>query len=141
MPELPRWSMEMAWVSDGDESLPSGIDGINLVLNRLRLASFLAGFGEDQDVRDLLTLDVLGVLAGLPLSSTGLTENAPNLAIRPFRLWEYAWLYKVLGLASGTLKVLDLGGPASHLTLLAAIAGCDVISVDINPEFVRAARQ
>lgn len=136
---LPAWALEMAWVSDGDDSLASSIKGINLVLNRMRMATFLAEFADDGDVRDLLTLDVLGTMAGLPISSTGAQESAPSLAMRPFRIWEYVWLYKALGLSAGGLKLLDLGGPASHLSVLAALAGCHVTSVDINPAFVRAA--
>jgi len=50
-------------------------------------------------------------------------------------------LYKVLGLSAGGMNVLDLGGPATHLSVLAAIAGCQVTSVDINPEFVEAANE
>ena len=121
----------MAWVSDDDGALPSETDGINVVLNRIRLAKFLVCFAEDKDVRDLLALDVLGSAVGLPLSSTGLLEDSAVLATRPFRLWEYAWLYKSLRLNQGGRKVLDLGGPASHLSVLAAIAECDVTSVDI----------
>ena len=128
----------MAWVSDDDGALPSETDGINVVLNRIRLARFLVCFAEDKDVRDLLALDVLGSAVGLPLSSTGLLEDSAVLATRPFRLWEYAWLYKSLRLNQGGRKVLDLGGPASHLSVLAAIAECDVTSVDINPVFVQA---
>lgn len=140
-PELPAWAREMAWVSDDDAALPSETDGINVVLNRVRLAAFLCRFAEDKDVRDLLALDVLGAAIGLPLSSTGAPESAPDLALRPFRIWEYAWLYKSLGLSAGGMNVLDLGGPASHLSILAAIAGCRVTSVDINPVFVHAAQE
>jgi 2-polyprenyl-3-methyl-5-hydroxy-6-metoxy-1,4-benzoquinol methylase len=138
---LPAWALEMAWVSEGDEGLAPTIDGINLVLNRMRMATFLAEFIDDTDVRDLLTLDVLGTMAGLPISSTGAQETTPSLAMRPFRIWEYVWLYRSLGLSAGGLKVLDLGGPASHLSLLAAFAGCHVTSVDINPVFVQAAHE
>jgi len=128
-------------VSDGDEHLPSAIDGINLVMNRTRLAAFLTQFAEDRDVRDLLALDVLGVTAGLPLSSTGAAEAIPTLAFRPFRIWEYTWLYKTLGLSKGGAGILDLGGPASHLTILAALAGSSVTSIDVNPTFVDAAQE
>jgi 2-polyprenyl-3-methyl-5-hydroxy-6-metoxy-1,4-benzoquinol methylase len=138
---LPAWALEMAWVSGEDERLPSAIDGGNLALNRMRLATFLARFADDKDVRDLLALDVLGTVAGLPLSSTGLEETIPSLTIRPFRLWEYTWLYKALQLSAGGLNVLDLGGPASHLSILAALAGCRVTSIDINPAFVQAAQE
>jgi SAM-dependent methyltransferase len=131
----------MATVSAEDEVLPSAIDGANLVLNRLRLAAFLAEFAEDRDVGDLLALDVMGAAAGIPLSSTGLAEDTPGLATRPFRIWEYVWLYKSLKLSEGRRRVLDLGGPASHLSVLAALAGCQVTTVDINPVFVHAARE
>jgi SAM-dependent methyltransferase len=138
---FPGWASELAWLSEDDRDLPLSLDGVNLVLNRARLAAFLSEFAEDKDVRDFLALDLLGTTAGLPLSSTGLAEEAPGLASRPFRLWEYVWLYKVLGLSGGGMKVLDLGGPATHLSVLAAIAGCHVTSVDINPEFVEAANE
>ena len=138
---FPAWASELAWLSEDDRDFPVSLDAVNLVLNRARLAAFLSEFAEDKDVRDFLALDLLGTIAGLPLSSTGLAETAPSLASRPFRLWEYVWLYKVLGLSGGGMKVLDLGGPATHLSVLAAIAGCDVISIDINPEFVEAANE
>ena len=140
-PDLPAWALEMAGVSTGDESQPSELHGINLPLNRARLARFLIQFAGDQDVADLLTLDVQGNVAGMPFSSTGLAEPLPSLVLRPFRLWEYAWLYRTLNLSAGGVSVLDLGGPATHLTMLAAIAGCRVTTLDINPEFVAAARE
>lgn len=138
---LPPWALEMAWVSGNDDSLPAGIDQVNLVLTRLRLAGFLAKFAEDKDVRDLLSLDLLGATIEAPFTSTGLVESTATLATRPFRLWEYVWLYKALGLAEGGLHVLDLGGPATHLSLLAALAGCRVTALDINPAFVQAAHE
>jgi SAM-dependent methyltransferase len=131
----------MACVSEGDESLPAGIDRCNLVLNRARLATFLHSFATDKDVRDLLTLDALGRAAGAPFTSTGVVEYSGSLASRPFRIWEYVWLYKSLGLAAGGIDVLDLGGPASHICLLAALAGCRVTSIDINPAIVEAAAE
>lgn len=140
MPNLPPISAaELAGVTKGDEVLDARIDHINLVLNRRRLRAFLEEFGEDRDVRDLLALDVFGFAAGVPLSSTGAADSGPLLVERPFRLWEYAWLYKILGLAGGQARVLDLGGPATHISVLAAIAGCQVTSIDINPEFVERA--
>jgi SAM-dependent methyltransferase len=141
MSNLPAWSLDIAGVSAGDESLPSEIDGINLVLNRMRLARFLAEFADDQDVQNLLGLDALSSVAGLPLSSTGLAEALPSLAMRPFRLWEYAWLFQTLSLSAGGIRVLDLGGPATPLTILAALSGCRVTTLDINSEFVAAARE
>ena len=138
--QTSAWATELALATDSDRNLPAAMDGINVVLNRNRLATFLLKFARDRDVRDLLTLDILGAAAGLPLSSTGMAEGTPNLVSRPFRLWEYMWLYKVLRLSRGKLKVLDLGGPASQLSVLAAIAGCDVTSIDINPEFVEAGK-
>jgi len=137
---IPAWAADLAWVSEGDQTLPSTIDGINVVLNRARLAAYLFEFGDDKDVRDFLLLDVLASAAGLPLSSTGAPELVPSLALRPFRLWEYMWLFKALGLGKGRAKILDLGGPATHLTILAALAGCSVTSIDINADFVRSAQ-
>jgi 2-polyprenyl-3-methyl-5-hydroxy-6-metoxy-1,4-benzoquinol methylase len=140
-PGLPEWALEMALVTASDERLPSQLQGINLALNRPRLATFLAQFAEDKDVRDLLALDLIGSAAGLPLSSTGLIETKPTLVLRPFRLWEYAWLYKALQLSTGGMRVLDLGGPATHLSILTALAECHVTSVDVNPVFVEAAHE
>jgi SAM-dependent methyltransferase len=111
-----------------------------MALNRARLARFLAEFADDSDVRDLLLLDLLGVALDAPMSSTGTVVGIPPLAERPFRLWEYAWLYKGLGLDAGGLDVLDLGGPASHLVILSALAGNRVVSLDINPAIVSTAR-
>jgi hypothetical protein len=37
--------------------------------------------------------------------------------------------------------VLDLGGASTHLSVLAALAGCQVTTIDINPVFVQAARE
>ena len=132
---------EFAGITDHDRGLDARIDGINMALNRARLATFLEEFAEDCDVRDLLALDVLGFASGLPLSSTGAADNAPLLVERPFRLWEYSWLYKILRLSTGQPKVLDLGGPATHVCMLAAIAGCQVTTIDINPVFVNAAQE
>ena len=137
---LPQWAVELAEIREGDERLDSRFAGINVVLNRLRLASFLAEFAEDRDVRDLLALDLLGTTGGLPLSSTGAAESIPSLVFRPFRLWEYVWIYKVLGLANGGLELLDLGGPGTHLSILTAMAGSQVTSLDVNPDFVEAAQ-
>ena len=135
---LPAWALEMAQAEATDTALPFSIPGVNVVLNRARLACFLAAFSEDRDIQDLITLDIAAKAAGLPVSSTGLTGNTEPLALRPFRIWEYCWLYKSLGLSRGGWKVLDLGGPASHLSMLAAKAGCNVISLDVNPDIVRA---
>ncbi|MBZ5579968.1 MAG: class I SAM-dependent methyltransferase [Acidobacteriia bacterium] len=137
---LPAWATELAEVGPGDERLESRLPGMNVPLNRARLASFLCEFGEDRDVRDFLALDLLGTTAGLPLSSTGAAETIPSLVFRPFRLWEYVWIYKGLGLSKGGQKVLDLGGPGTHLSILTAMAGSSVTSVDINAEFVQAAQ-
>src|SRR5262249_29876869 len=137
----PVWASELAWIFEGDEPQPRQIDGVNTVLNRARLADYLTRFGEDRDVRDLLILDVLANAAGLPITSTGLAEDKPSLSLRPFRIWEYSWLYKALHLSRGGARVLDLGGPATHLSLLAAITGCSVVSIDINPQFVSASQE
>jgi SAM-dependent methyltransferase len=137
----PAWALEIAEVTAGDEGFPPALDGVNLVLNRMRLAAFLAEFAEDKDVRDFLTLDAMAAAAGIPLSSTGVAADGHSLAIRPFRIWEYVWLYKTLNLSTGGRRVLDLGGPASHLSVLAALAGCQVTSFDVNPAIVQAARE
>ncbi len=137
----PQWAREQVGWSPSDEALPGDLDGVNLVLNRSRLANFLAGFAEDKDVRDLLMLDLLASAAGFLVSSTGVAETGPSLPLRPFRLWEYVWLYKALGLSAGGLKVLDLGGPATPISLLAALAGCHVTSIDINAEAVESGRE
>ena len=125
------------WAPD-DAELPGGLDSINLILNRKRLAEFLQRFQSDSDVQDFLLLDLLGVEIGTEISSTGEVEEVADLALRPFRLWEYIWLYKILGLAEGGKSVLDLGGPASHVILAAALAGSQVHSVDLNPRIVAA---
>jgi 2-polyprenyl-3-methyl-5-hydroxy-6-metoxy-1,4-benzoquinol methylase len=138
---LPPWALEIARVSNADALQPPEIDRINLPLNRVRLARFLTEFADDQDVADLLTFDVLCATAGLPINSTGLAEVLPSLVLRPFRLWEYFWLYRTLNLSAGGVRVLDLGGPATHLTLLAALAGCRVTTLDINAQFVTAAQE
>ncbi|HEX4229459.1 MAG TPA: class I SAM-dependent methyltransferase [Bryobacteraceae bacterium] len=137
----PQWAFELASWSPGDEDLPVGLDGINVVLNRARLANFLGQFAEDKDVRDLLVLDLVANAAGFSISSTGVAEAEPTLPFRPFRLWEYAWLYKTLRLSNGRLRVLDLGGPATPLSILAAVAGCSVTSLDINAEAVKSAEE
>jgi len=138
---LPPWTLELAGVSAGDEGQPSELDGLNLALNRMRLARFLSEFGDDQDVQNLLALDALSSAAGLPLSSTGRAEAVPSLPLRPFRLWEYTWLYQTLNLSTGGVQVLDLGGPATHLTMLAGLSGCRVTTLDTNAQFVSAARE
>jgi SAM-dependent methyltransferase len=135
------WALDMVSWSLGDEALPVDLAGINVVLNRARLATFLSEFAEDKDVRDLLALDLIATAAGFRVSSTGIAEEEPSLSLRPFRLWEYAWLYKTLRLSGGGLRVLDLGGPSTPLTILAAAAGCRVTSLDINPEAVRNAEE
>jgi SAM-dependent methyltransferase len=131
----------MAYSVPGDEAFPADLEGINIVLNRARLASFLGEFAEDKDVRDLLALDLIAQNAGFSLSSTGVAEPEATLLLRPFRLWEYTWLYKTLRLSKGALRVLDLGGPATPLSMLAALAGCRVTSLDINPEAVKNAEE
>lgn len=137
----PQWAFELASWSPGDEALPADLEGINVVLNRARLASFLGEFAEDKDVRDLLVLDLVANAAGFSVSSTGVAEAEPTLPFRAFRLWEYAWLYKTLRLSNGGLRVLDLGGPATPLSILAAVAGCSVTSLDINADAVKSAEE
>jgi SAM-dependent methyltransferase len=137
----PPWALDLASWLPGDEALPEDLEGINVVLNRARLANFLAEFAEDKDVRDLLALDLITSAAGFSVTSTGVAETEPSLPFRPFRLWEYAWLYKTLRLSSGGLRVLDLGGPSTPLSILAALAGNRVTSLDINPDVVRSAEE
>ena len=137
---VPQWAADLVGLKPEDEALPAAFPGVNVALNRARLAQFLTEFADDSDVRDLLLLDLLGVSADAPVSSTGIVEEFPALILRPFRIWEYTWLYKALNLARGGLDILELGGPASHLVILAALAGNRVVSVDINPEIVEAAR-
>ena len=139
--EFSDWIHQVTEWMPGDVSLPGGLASINLVLNRKRLAEFLQRFESDSDVEDFLLLDLLGVEIAIEISSTGEVEEVPDLALRPFRLWEYVWLYKVLGLAESGRSILDLGGPASHVVLAAALAGNQVRSVDLNPRIVEAGRQ
>jgi 2-polyprenyl-3-methyl-5-hydroxy-6-metoxy-1,4-benzoquinol methylase len=138
--EFSNWVRQVVeWVPQ-DASLPGELDSINLTLNRKRLAGFLEQFWSDSDVQDFLLLDLLAVGTDAEISSTGELELVPDLSIRPFRLWEYIWLYKALGLAEGGKSVLDLGGPASHIVISAALAGNQVHSVDLNPRIVDAGR-
>lgn len=127
------------WYSEErDAAMPGGIDQYNLVLNRKRLQEFLERYDTDADVRDFLLLDALSNTASLGISSTGLVEEAGGLRLRPFRLWEYVWLFKGLELRNGGMQVLDLGGPVSHIVFLAALAGNEVLSIDIDPIAVEA---
>ena len=135
------WPSELAGYRPGDEVLPSGLLDLNVVLNRARLAEFLRLFADDTDLRDFLILDILSVATDAEISSTGEVEDWPALALRPFRLWEYVWLYKALGLYEPGRRALDLGGPASHIVMAAALAGNAVHSIDINPRIVEAGRQ
>lgn len=91
---VSSWAAEMAELEAEDYGLPGGLSCLNLSLNRLRLAQFLDGFSEDADLRDLLLLDSLGIVADAPITSTGLVEDVAALALRPFRLWEYVWLFE-----------------------------------------------
>ena len=135
------WSLRVVeWIPE-DAGLPGGLDTVNLTLNRRRLAEFLEAFASDSDVRDFLLLDLVGVQTGAEISSTGEIEQLADLSLRPFRLWEYIWLYKVLSLSQGGQSVLDLGGPASHVVISAALAGNRVHSVDLNPRIVEAGRE
>jgi SAM-dependent methyltransferase len=136
---MSDWAMRVVEWSPEDANLPGGLT-INFALNRKRLAEFLDRFGSDSDLQDFLLLDLLAVGIGAEVSSTGQVEEFPDLALRPFRLWEYVWLYKILQLSQGGERVLDLGGPASHLLMLAALAGNQVQSIDLNPRIVDAGR-
>jgi len=138
--EVSEWVRQIVEWSPQDGGLPGGLDSINLTLNRRRLANFLMQFRSDSDVRDFLVLDLLAVGVDAQISSTGEVEVIPDLSIRPFRIWEYVWLYKALQLAEGGKSVLDLGGPASHIVIAAALAGNAVHSIDLNPRIVDAGR-
>ncbi len=124
-----------------DGQLPSDLERPNIVLNRKRLERFLDAFGADSDVRDLLLLDSLAQVAAFELAAADLPAVDATLAMRPFRLWEYVWAFKGLGLRSGGLKVLDAGGATSPLTVLAAMAGNAVVAVDDREPSVFAARR
>jgi SAM-dependent methyltransferase len=63
------------------------------------------------------------------------------LVRHPDTLWQHVWLYKVLGLRAGGCDVLDVGGPASHLTMLAAAAGNRATSVHPEPRLLAVARR
>jgi len=137
-PVAASWAREMAGEHPGDDRLPFELPGVNVVINRPRLSGWLEAFRDDVDVADFVLLDVIATALSANISSTGMRESVPSLAMRPFRLWEYVWLYKTLNLANGGKRVLDLGGTGTHLTMLAALAGNDVESIDINPKFVSA---
>ncbi len=135
------WPRELAGYGPGDENFPGDLADLNVVLNRARLAEFLRRFADDSDLRDFLLLDLLSVATDAEISSTGEVEDWPALALRPFRLWEYVWLYKALAFYEPGRRVLDLGGPASHIVMAAALAGNAVHSIDINPRIIEAGRQ
>jgi ubiquinone/menaquinone biosynthesis C-methylase UbiE len=138
---LRSWAAEVTGLGEDDATLPHDFPGVNLALNRVRLTRFLVDFAEDATLRDLLLVDILARAAGAEISSTGTVEEDQGLSLRSFRLWEYVWLAKSLGLSKGRLEVLDLGGPASHIVMLSALAGNRVLSLDVNPRIVQAAKQ
>ena len=138
---LHTWAAEVTGLGEDDAALRSDFPGVNLVLNRARLARFLLDFDADAAMQDLLFLDILGRATGTEISSTGTVEELQSFAMRPFRLWEYVWLCKGLGLSEGGLNVLDLGGPASHIVALSALAGNNVVSLDINLRIVEVGRR
>jgi SAM-dependent methyltransferase len=135
------WVRQAVEWTDQDAGLPSGLESIHLTLNRNRLANFLDHFSDDSDLKDFLILDLLAAGIDAGISSTGELEEVPDLSIRPFRLWEYIWLFKTLRLSEGGRSVLDLGGPASHIVISAAFAGNRVHSLDLNPRIVEAGRR
>jgi SAM-dependent methyltransferase len=137
---IPAWAAEMAGL-DRDDALAAEMSGVNIYLNRARLAHFLAEYALDADLRDFVTLDVLACATGIPLSFTGELETAAALVRHPGTLWQHVWLYKVLGLRAGGCDVLDVGSPASHLTMLAAAAGNRVTSVHPEPRLLAVARR
>lgn len=125
---MPDWTGGTLY-RQSDRTQPVVSAGVNVVLNRKRLAAFSAEFAGDADLRDFILLDAISSYSNLGLSS-GPGEPPGSLAPREVRLWEYVWLFKVLGLRGGGLRVLNAGGAASHLTFLAALAGNEVLSVD-----------
>jgi SAM-dependent methyltransferase len=143
MPELVLpWADRVSSVDvETDSHFPEIVEGVNVVLNRRRLSRWLSVFGQDADVNDFLLLDAIISSLNIPVSSTGTFGPSSSLGLRPFRLWEYSWIYKCLALAKGGLSVLDIGGPGSHLSLLTALAGNRVQSIDLNPAFVDAANR
>ena len=134
---IPQWALRAVHEQPGDGEFPETWEYFNLALNRRRLARWLAAFESDRDVHDFLLLDALARAFQLPVTSTGLRGFDDSLGLRPFRLWEYTWIYKCLQLSGGGLRILDIGGPSTHLSVLAALAGNSVTSIDVNPEFVQ----
>lgn len=137
------WADRLVGGGPDDASLPEAGFDVNVALNRRRLAQWLRKFHSDSDVQDFLALDLLANSIDAGVSSTGLpgSEGMASLTVRPYRLWEYAWIFKCLELGWGRRKVLDLGGPASHLSFLTALAGNNVLSIDINPVIVAAGNE
>ena len=135
---IQDWKGGTSQIGPDDTRLPDSLDHVNVVLNRRRLRRFLDTFSTDADVRDFLLLDSLGQCTGLPISSTGLVDFDSNLAHRPFRVWEYVWIFKALQLRGGGLRVLDIGGPLSHIVFLSALAGNDVLTIDVDSKAVDA---
>lgn len=139
--QVPVWAAEMAGLDRDDAALAPEMSSVNVCLNRPRLARFLAEFAADADLRDFVTLDVLARATSIPLSFTGELESSATLVRDPASLWQQLWLYKVLGLRAGGRRVLDIGGPASHLTMLAAAAGNRITSVHDEPRLLALARR
>ncbi len=127
-------------LTGSDQSLTTTIDGVNVVLNRKRLADFSRDFAADCDLRDFLLLDAISTYAGLGLTSSSLADST-GLAARPSRLWEYVWLFKGIKARRGGLRILDLSGGLSHLPFLSAMAGNDVVAVESDPRVVEAGRR
>jgi hypothetical protein len=88
-----------------------------------------------------LLLDGLASQAGLSINASGLAGVAGGLALRPYRWWEYVWLYKGLGLRAGGLRVLQIGGCVSHVGFLAAMAGNQVLALDGDLRAVESANR
>jgi SAM-dependent methyltransferase len=72
-------------------------------------------------------------LRGVPFAVNGILRR--RFYVRRFKMWEYA---RGLAFAQVTpgMRVLDFGGGATLPVLYLAEQGCDVVSVDINQQFV-----
>ena len=138
---IPAWAAEMSGLGPEDASQPIETLSANVCLNRARLARFLSECAGDGDVRDFAALDVMACATGIPLSFTAEPDSVTGIVRHPINLWQHVWLYKTLGLRAGGLTVLDVGGPAAHLTVLAAAAGNHVASVHGDPRVLAVGRR
>jgi len=84
--EIEGLDRDMVPLEPADMAFPGGLQRVNTVLNRRRLAEFVDRFGGDSDVRDFLLLDLLGVAINSDINSTGALDELLSLSFRPFRL-------------------------------------------------------